>query len=221
MPIPKIIHQTYKNYDLPETYKMCQSEIIKFHPEFEYKFYTDEDMDNIMKNEFYEYYEQFNELPRMIMKIDMFRYFLMYKYGGLYADLDYMMFKPFDLLETNDIVLPSNRDVDKDGNITCLGNCIFASIPNHPFWKILIDSLFTIDRKNLPYKGNSDVLNSTGPVFVFNMYKECSCKHDIYIPKRSLFHPPTIKNNEYIENLKKTECYGIHLCVGIWSNNKL
>ena len=30
MTIPKIIHQTYKNYDLPEIYKMCQTEVKKF-----------------------------------------------------------------------------------------------------------------------------------------------------------------------------------------------
>lgn len=28
MTIPKIIHQTYKNHNLPETYKMCQGKNI-------------------------------------------------------------------------------------------------------------------------------------------------------------------------------------------------
>ena len=39
MTIPKIIHQTYKNHNLPETYKMCQTEIKRLHPDFEYHFY--------------------------------------------------------------------------------------------------------------------------------------------------------------------------------------
>ena len=30
--IPKIIHQTYKNHDLPEIYQRCQTEIKRFHP---------------------------------------------------------------------------------------------------------------------------------------------------------------------------------------------
>ena len=38
MTIPKIIHQTYKNHNLPETYKMCQTEIKRLHPDFEYRF---------------------------------------------------------------------------------------------------------------------------------------------------------------------------------------
>ena len=67
MTIPKIIHQTYKNHNLPKIYKMCQTEIKRLHPDFEYRFYTDEDMDRLMKTEFPEYYVRFNELPRMII----------------------------------------------------------------------------------------------------------------------------------------------------------
>ena len=221
MSIPKIIHQTYKNHNLPEIYQMCQTEIKKLHPEFEYRFYTDSDMDRLMKTEFSEYYDKFNELPRMIMKIDMFRYFLMYKYGGLYADMDYLMFKPFDLLNEN-VVLPTNRDLDDSNRITNLGNCIFASVPNHLFWKSLMDTLFTVDRKNLPFEGFDNVINSTGPMFVFNMWKKYSTiNDDINIPERMLFHPPTKNNKEYIEELKNKKCYGMHICTGLWLNNRL
>jgi mannosyltransferase OCH1-like enzyme len=199
---------------------MCQTEIKKLHPGFEYRFYTDDDMDKLMKREFPEYYDKFNELPRMIMKIDMFRYFLMYKYGGLYTDMDYLMFRPFDLLNEK-VVIPTNRDLDKNNKLTCLGNCIFASVPNHPFWKSLMDTLFTIDRKNLPFTGKNNVIESTGPQFVFNMYDKYSNKDNIIIPERMLFHPPTKKNQEYIENLKKEGCYGMHLCTGLWLNDKL
>ena len=221
MSIPKIIHQTYKNHNLPETYKMCQSEIKRLHPDFEYRFYTDEDIDRIMETEFPQYFDKFNELPRMIMKIDMFRYFLMYRYGGLYADMDYLMFKPFDILDKK-VVLPTNRDLDNN-NLTYLGNCIFASVPNHPFWKSLMDTLFEIDRKSLPSEGLDNVLNSTGPGFVFKMYNNYLNKNDINIPERILFHPPTKNDNQYIEDLKKNGCYGMHMCSGLWlnPNNKL
>lgn len=219
MVIPKIIHQTYKNYKLPETYKLCQDEIKKLHPDFEYRFYTDEDIDNIIKNDFPEYYERFNELPRMIMKIDMFRYFLMYKYGGLYVDMDYLMFKSFDILDKF-VVIPTNKDVI-NGELISLGNCFFASVPNHPFWKNLIDSLHIIDRKSLPYDSFDNVIKSTGPLFVFNMYKRYKNKNEIYVPSRNLFHPPTKNEKRYIKQLKNNGCYGMHICTGLWLNNKL
>lgn len=221
MTIPKIIHQTYKNHQLPDIYEMCQTKIKKFHPDFEYRFYTDDDMDTVMKNNFPEYYDKFNELPRMIMKIDMFRYFLMYKYGGLYTDMDYLMFKPFDLLNEK-VVIPTNGNRDINNNLTRLGNCIFASEPNHLFWKSLMDTLFTIDRKNLPFSGMDNVINSTGPMFVFNMYNRFLNKDEIYVPERMLFHPPTKRNDkQYIEQLKKDKCYGMHMCTGVWLDDKL
>jgi len=223
MTIPKIIHQTYKNYNLPDIYKMCQNEIKRLHNDFEYRFYTDDDMDILMKTDFPEYYDKFNELPRMIMKIDMFRYFLMYKYGGLYTDMDYLMFNPFDLLNEK-VVIPCNRE-DENGNPICLGNCIFASQPNHPYWKLLMDTLFTIDRTKLDYNTDKNIdgnVLGTGPMFVFAMWKKYSkINDDICVSKRNLFHPPTKNNNQYIEGLKKDGCYGMHICTGLWRNNKL
>ena len=183
----------------------------------------DDDIELMMKNDFPLYYEKFNELPRLIMKIDMFRYFLMYKYGGLYTDMDYLMFNPFDLLNEK-VVIPCNRE-DDNGNSICLGNCIFASQPNHPYWKSLMDTLFTIDRTKLDYNTDKNIdgnVLGTGPMFVFTMWKKYSkINDDICVSKRNLFHPPTKNNNQYIEGLKKGGCYGMHICTGLWRNNKL
>ena len=160
MTIPKIIHLIWMGKKtIPDVNLYCANLIKETNPDFDYILWKDDDVDKVMKNDFPEYYDKFNELPRMIMKIDMFRYFLMYKYGGLYADMDYLMFKPFDLLNEN-VVLPTNRDLDDNNRITNLGNCIFASVPNHLFWKSLMDTLFTVDRKNLPFEGFDNVINS-------------------------------------------------------------
>lgn len=223
MPIPKIIHHTYKNHNLPEIYKMCQTEIKRLHPDFEYRFYTDNDMDRIMKDDFAEYYTKFNELPRMIMKIDMFRYFLMYKYGGLYTDMDYLMFKRFDILNEK-VVIPCNRE-NKNSTPTCLGNCIFASEPNHPYWKSLMDTLLTIDRTKIDYNIDKNIeghVLGTGPMFVFAMWKRYSkTNDDICVSKRELFHPPTKNKPQYITALKNNGCYGMHICTGLWRSNIL
>ena len=147
----------------------------------------------------------------------------MYKYGGLYTDMDYLMFKPFDLLSEK-VVLPCNRE-DGNGNPICLGNCVFASEPNHPYWKTLMDTLFTIDRTKLDYNADDTITGDmgTGPGFVFTMWKEYSkVNGDICVSKRSSFHPPTNHNDQYIEGLKqKGECYGMHICTGLWRNNAL
>lgn len=222
MYIPKIIHHIWMGgKPIPDQNLYYANSIKEMNPDFDYILWKDDDVDKVMKNDFPEYYDKFNELPRMIMKIDMFRYFLMYKYGGLYTDMDYLMFRRFDFLNER-VVLPLNRE---EANGVGLGNCIFASEPNHPFWKSLIDTLFTIDRKKLNYKIDKNIDSNrlgTGPCFVTNMWKEYSkSNNDICNPKKHLFHPESTTNKEQIERLKKNGCYGIHSCTGLWRDNKL
>jgi mannosyltransferase OCH1-like enzyme len=222
--IPKIIHHIWMGEKaIPEMNIQCANSIKQVNHNFEYRFWKDDEINSLMRTEFSEYYEAFDKLPRMIMKIDMFRYFLMYKFGGLYTDMDYMMFKPFDLLDYN-IVIPCNRE-SATGEPLRLGNCIFASVPNHPFWKSLMDTLFTIDRNAVDYKNDNTIdenILGTGPMFVYDMWKSYSKNNnDIFIPRRKLFHPPTKNNPEYINKLKASDCYGIHMCTGLWRNNNL
>lgn len=218
--IPTIIHQTYINEtSLPSLFRQCQQQVRNLHPDWTYMFHSDAEIEEFMRSRFPEYKAVFDALPRKIMKIDMIRYFWMYEYGGVYADMDYYMVKPFDLLN-HDIVLPVNRE-NMYGVPTCLGNCIFASIPKHPFWKTIIDTLFTIDRtKVLDFSVDSNVdghMWGTGPAFVYHMWKQWVSKEGIYVPKRSLFHPPTQQTDSYIRLLKeKGEAYGVHKCSGVW-----
>ena len=225
--IPKIIHQTYKTKnidDFPDLYKMCHYVVKELHPDFEYRLYDDDDIDFFVKSNFPEYYDSFSKLPRMIMKIDMFRYFLMYKDGGLYLDLDYLMLKSFDLLDSS-VVLPCNRE-HSDGIIKQLGNCIFASEPGHKFWKLLIDSLFLIDRNSIDYFDDNTITSSkfgTGPEFVFETFKKNYEKlTDIDVIQRKYFHPDTVLDNDHLNKLKDSgHCYGVHICSGSWRNNEL
>jgi len=221
MTIPKIIHHIWMgNNAIPDFNLHCANSVKEANPAFEYILWRDGDVEKMMKTDFPDYCDKFNELPRMIMKVDMFRYFLMYKYGGLYVDMDYLMFKPFDLFQKT-VVIPTNRDKVDNNRLCSLGNCIFASVPNHLFWKSLIDTLFDMDRKHLPFDGFDNVINSTGPMFVFEMYNKYSNKEDIHVPERMLFHPPSKKDSHYIEQLKKQGYYGMHICTGLWLNDKL
>lgn len=213
--IPKLIHQTYKNENLPQIYKECQQEVKRLNPDYEYRFHTDDDIDKFVKEDFPEYYSSFKKLPRHIMRIDMVRYFWMYKYGGIYLDMDYMPFKPFDDILQHRVVIPCNKE-NESGKPICLGNCIFASEAGHPFWKTLIDTLLTGDRSNVSDdKEVADGKNGTGPGFVFHMWKRYRSKKDIHIPEKSLFHPSTKKENIPVLR-KEGKCYGMHYCTGVW-----
>ena len=218
--IPKLIHQTYKQDDnLPPVYVRCQAKILEMHPGWKYKFWTDEAMYAEVAENFPELLAAFMRLPRKILQIDVFRYCLMWRYGGLYADLDYVFRKPFDLLD-KELVLPTSRT--NAGIPVRFGNCIFASRPGHPFWKLLIDDIIKNESRFI-INSDSDVMDSkdgTGPGFVTHMYFSCSdeIKSRIYVPLRLLFHPPSSYKED---DLERVGSYGQHLCESLWTLGRL
>ena len=75
MPIPKIMHQMYKNDTLPEKMKECQDSFLNLHKDWEYKFWTDESIDNFIKTEYDWFYPVFTSFKYPIQRIDSSRYF--------------------------------------------------------------------------------------------------------------------------------------------------
>jgi len=243
--IPKIIHQTFINQECLnecKTLKYCQNELKKLHSDFTYKFYNDsDDIHYYIKNNFpEEYYVAFSKLPKKIMKIDFFRYFLMYNEGGIYCDLDYLFFKKYDILDKNCVLM------NEWNNKNYITNCIFASEPKHEFWKQLIDNIFIYEKT--PKLLNNNILQVSGPFFISKIYNESYinnssifvCESNIFTPnsfdiiKRNIINELCNKNEskydsctiidhpDIVKFLKNNQnSYGIHLCSSSWTNKQV
>ena len=103
----KIIHQTWKNKNIPnDTFKRNWVESWKnLNPTWEYKLWTDEDMHDFISTKYSWFIPTFEAYPEQIQRVDSFRYFIIYEYGGLYADLDIECFKPLDTLLTDNCII--------------------------------------------------------------------------------------------------------------------
>ncbi len=90
MSIPKIIHQTYKTCHLPKELAEITESLRRLNPDWEYKFYTDEDILNYIKQHFDESilnaYLSINPVLGAA-KADLFRYLAVYNEGGVYLDI--------------------------------------------------------------------------------------------------------------------------------------
>lgn len=94
--IPKRIFQTHKSIEYIRSKPKLQMAINswrRFVPEFGYHFYTNEMCDEFMKTEMVQefgdvIYEVYKRLPLAVMRADLWRYCIIYKYGGIYADTD-------------------------------------------------------------------------------------------------------------------------------------
>lgn len=157
--IPKIIHRTWKDTRIPyDIFKKEWVESWKIHnPSWEFRFYTDADIDEFMQSHYPEYITLLDGYDQKIKKVDAFRYFLLYHYGGVYVDLDYECFRPIDAIfrESCNIYLQQNNP-----DTLRVTNSIMFSSPGHLFWRDAIERL--VVEKDLAVPAN----RHTGPHFV-------------------------------------------------------
>jgi len=133
-PIPKIVHQVWLGSEIPETYKKWGETFKKFNPDFEYKLWTEKEVENLhMINR--NAYEKTNNFGA---KSDFLRYEILYQFGGLYADTDVECFGSFQKLHQETDFYGGLLDNRED---TMILTCLMGSIPRHPVLKKCIDNM--------------------------------------------------------------------------------
>jgi mannosyltransferase OCH1-like enzyme len=160
MTIPKIIWQTYK--DPQETLALYMHEAMdtwkNLNPEYEHRYMDDTQAAEFIKNEYgQEWYDIFISLPVGVMRGDLWRYMVIYKYGGVYADLDTECLKPISswMIEDKEfIVCPETSDH--------FCQWTFASTSGNPILKSVLDLIK--DRLLNPEYGSPHFVHThTGP----------------------------------------------------------
>lgn len=134
--IPKRIFQTWKNTQVPEHWKSSPASIKKHMPDWEYYLVTDEEMDQIVKIHFPDFYPIWKAFPYPIQRVDAWRYCMLYLYGGIYLDLDFELLQPLDQLFTSD----NQVYLVNSGNLSSVyTNAFLASQPGAPIWLEMIE----------------------------------------------------------------------------------
>ena len=100
----KIVHQSWKNTELKPEHVPCVETMKKFFPDYEYRFWTDEDNDKLIQEQFPEFYNYYITL-KPIDKADFVRFLYVYTQGGVYADVDISMLKPITFDDDHDVFL--------------------------------------------------------------------------------------------------------------------
>ena len=93
---PKHIHQTWKDHNIPEKWKKSSEACKRLNPDYKYTLWTDQDLDNFIAKEYSWFIETFRSYPYPIQRVDVARYFILHKFGGMYIDLDITCLEPFD-----------------------------------------------------------------------------------------------------------------------------
>lgn len=157
--IPKIIYQTWKTKKIPSFIHTYVETWKSWNPEYDYRFFSDEDCVQFLKEHFPEKVVQaFQMLKVGPYRADLWRYCVLYHTGGVYLDIDSICVLPL-----SKIISPTDRFVsarDNPSGPQYIYQAFLASEKHHPFLKKAIDQcVHNIMQRNVGY----DSLCMTGP----------------------------------------------------------
>jgi len=211
--IPRRWHATWKSSDLPDEFRRNFERLRELHPApaWTHRVWSDDEIMDFAQTHYPDRKDAFEALPKHIMRVDLFRYMVMFVQGGVYSDLDVWMFRSIDeLLADARLVLAAETDVVTDPNF--IAQHFLSSVPGHPFWEDLLHA--ALDRPLDAIRGYGDPVSATGPVFVTRIWRASAAKYRAKVVPRVCLCPPAMLRRQGFT--LPSQCYGIHECVGTW-----
>lgn len=142
---------------------------------YEVKFWNDDDLNSLVVNKFPQYKDVYFNLPAHILQIDFARYCLLYEHGGIYADLDIYLYRPFEhKLTSNFAVIES---VLSENDKESVQNSLMYCEKGNPLMKELLDMSYerlrnmSGDFLQGKRKNANETLYLTGPVLLSDFYR--------------------------------------------------
>ena len=170
--IPHILHQTWDSFDVPKSFVKGIQSFSKLHPQWEYWFWTPKAVLCFLKQRFPQFSELFKSYPDATSKADALRYFILYTFGGVYADIDSVFLKPLDMWARKYCCLLSEEPYEhsyivRQSNVSNIVNSPMACQAHHPLFHMAFSGL---PQAAATYFG--DYIQSTGPAYLERVYEQ-------------------------------------------------
>lgn len=171
--VPKIIHQVWLG-DTPAPVKIMRSWSV-INPMYKYMLWTDARVKNfpLQNRDLYDW------LKSPIMRCDLLRYELLYAYGGVYIDADFLCLKPIDHLLINDFFAAQDNFWWKRHGDVASG--FLGCYPKHPLAKLLVGEFGKIQFKKRTGHGGF----TTGPRWLTDVWRKSD--YNITVLPRELY----------------------------------
>lgn len=216
---PKKIWQTWKTNDLslvPDKLREYTERWRLLNPGYEYRLLDDNEIRIIVSEVTPQHLEEYDNFTHMIERVDYARYALLYKYGGVYADLDTNPLQSIDVwVEKNRIVLgcePKEHAENLYGRDRVICNALMISPPKHNMWKDFMD--YIIDN----YEKRFRPVENTGPIAITRFLETQKGKKylsQIIITDPCVFYP--LKgDNTVSEECDIRKSYVAHVWENTW-----
>lgn len=144
--IPRLIHQTWKDFSPPAHWEKASKTVRELNAaEFHYIYWTDEDIDNFVREKEEEFYwKTYRNYPFHIQRVDAFRYVALFHLGGIYIDMDNGCRQSLsELIRLLELIDPNSENLSAFPQTVPVGisNGFMISTAKNPFFRRLIDNL--------------------------------------------------------------------------------
>eukprot|EP00887_Chlorella_sp_A99_P001125 scaffold14.g1125.t1 len=188
--IPRILHQTYSSTAaLTPRLRRHMLSWRAHNPGWEVRFYDDQDCLEFVRREFPQYLEAFRRLAKPVEHADLFRYLVVLRHGGVYADVDAECRQPLDgLIESRDTLLVgweadfSSAEKALDGwsvRTRPVAQWVFAAAAGHPALRDMCDRIAERVRGRAVFStdGGIDTQERTGVGLFTDVVLEHAARH--------------------------------------------
>jgi inositol phosphorylceramide mannosyltransferase catalytic subunit len=135
---PKIIFQTWKSRkDVPDNYRYWRSTFVSKNPDHLVILWDDADNRKFIADYYPWFLDVYDKYPAEIFRADAVRYFFMYHYGGLYADMDTECLAPVAHTTAGGDVILCRMGANPKFQHS-VPNAVMASRPGQIFWLYVI-----------------------------------------------------------------------------------
>lgn len=223
----KIIHQVWfgtipNKISAAKTYKNLKpyrDSWINKNPEWFYMSWNLSNCNKLIKQFYPQHLQMFKNYPYEIQRCDAIRYFILHRYGGLYADMDYYCNKPWDEVvnkypETLYLVQTPNNISSYKIHIS--NSLMYSAVKNHPYWNSIFIEMEL--KKDSPYYYNRHltIMMTTGPSIINRIFNKYKYRYRINYYPANLFHPYGLANNIKLIKDLPNNIYAVHLGKGSW-----
>lgn len=229
MQIPRIIHHVCDYPDgVPENLLALAATWKQHHPNWEQRFWDREKMNEFVHTVCPDFEACYRAFPLNVQRWDVIRYLILYHIGGMYVDLDYECFRPFDaVLSGRECYIATEPTLHAEYNDVpvMLNNALMAAAPGNRFMRQVIEELKTLDvNKYSNLEKWKFVLQTTGPLMLTRVYESLTRKTGVTLLPDELFMPLTPKElalamhgktTKYIRE-KLEHAFAVHYFLGSW-----
>lgn len=225
--IPRIVHQQWWPDDhIPAPYDNLQKQTQAILYNYEYILWNLTSMRDLIKNHYAWFLPTYDAYKDDMYRGDAARYFILYHYGGVYIDVDYV--PQVDIYKYLNPYYPTVLESPHWSGEN-VGTALMASPPNHELWPYVFQAL--------EIHKHEHVLKATGPQFLDKsllMYPNAD-KIQL-LPCKNFYRYPTGDWNKYVSKSEQVareihqyiplkrhcgkitdEClYGIHYSTVLW-----